>query len=73
MTDRYCIENQGRNIHHFAAKDLLNCCIYCGNGCYGGYPSKAFEYAQHDGLAEQGTNGVISFNARFFYNDDLFY
>ncbi|KAI8776959.1 cathepsin B, partial [Biomphalaria glabrata] len=54
MTDRICIQSNGKVNFHFSAEDLLSCCDQCGFGCQGGYPSAAWNFYQETGLVSGG-------------------
>jgi len=58
MTDRFCIHHDEQEQFNFYGKDVLDCCTACGQGCRGGYPSKAFEYWIRKGLSDRGTSRV---------------
>ncbi len=54
MTDRICIQSQGKANFHISAEDLVTCCSSCGFGCDGGFPESAWEYFAHTGLVTGG-------------------
>ena len=54
MTDRICIQSQGKANFHISAEDLVTCCSSCGYGCDGGFPESAWEYFAHTGLVTGG-------------------
>ncbi|KAG7509392.1 cathepsin B-like [Solea senegalensis] len=54
MSDRLCIHSSGRISLEISAEDLLTCCEECGMGCFGGYPSAAWEYWTRKGLVTGG-------------------
>ena len=55
MTDRYCIHSNGSQRPRISAEDLLSCCgSRCGDGCDGGYPSRAWEFWVNEGLVTGG-------------------
>jgi cathepsin B len=49
MSDRSCIVLK-QNIS-LSTQDMAFCCSTCGEGCDGGYPSAAWEYWVHNGVA----------------------
>ncbi|KAK3760409.1 hypothetical protein RRG08_018637 [Elysia crispata] len=55
MSDRICVAQQG-NVH-LSAEDVLSCCENCGNGCSGGYPTRAYQYWVRDGVVSGGVYG----------------
>lgn len=50
ISDRICIHSNGQQKPHISAEDLLTCCMLCGMGCNGGYPSMAWNYWVRKGL-----------------------
>lgn len=54
MTDRLCIASNGTEKFEFSAQDLLACCTDCGNGCRGGYSSRAWKYWVINGIVSGG-------------------
>ncbi|XP_072371602.1 cathepsin B-like [Scyliorhinus torazame] len=55
MSDRICIQSQGKVNVEISAEDLLSCCkADCGNGCDGGYPAGAWEFWTNHGLVSGG-------------------
>ncbi|GMS98490.1 hypothetical protein PENTCL1PPCAC_20665, partial [Pristionchus entomophagus] len=45
MSDRVCIASSGANQPTLSADDLPSCCgFFCGYGCDGGYPIRAWTY-----------------------------
>jgi cathepsin B len=54
MTDRICIQSQGKVNAHISAEDLVSCCSSCGFGCDGGFPDAAWEYFASTGLVTGG-------------------
>ncbi|KHJ86356.1 papain family cysteine protease [Oesophagostomum dentatum] len=60
MSDRACIESDGRIKSHLSDSDIMTCCTDCGEddgsygGCKGGYLHKAFRYAMHKGVCTGG-------------------
>nr|AAO73003.1 cathepsin B [Fasciola gigantica] len=55
MSDRVCIHSNGQMRPRLAAADPLSCCTYCGQGCRGGYPPKAWDYWMREGIVTGGT------------------
>lgn len=54
MSDRRCIQSNGKLTVPVSGEDLLACCSYCGLGCNGGYPSMAWLYWKNQGIATGG-------------------
>uniref|UniRef100_A0AAY4B066 Cathepsin B n=2 Tax=Denticeps clupeoides TaxID=299321 RepID=A0AAY4B066_9TELE len=54
MSDRYCIHSNGKILVEISAEDLLSCCDGCGMGCFGGFPSAAWDYWNENGLVTGG-------------------
>ncbi|XP_030627217.1 cathepsin B-like [Chanos chanos] len=54
MSDRICILSAGKVSVEVSAEDLLTCCEDCGMGCFGGYPSSAWDYWAKTGLVTGG-------------------
>ncbi|CAD5221391.1 unnamed protein product [Bursaphelenchus okinawaensis] len=54
LTDRLCIASNGTIKTEISAADLLECCDYCGSGCVGGYPYRAFHYVEQLGVVSGG-------------------
>ncbi|XP_028295271.1 cathepsin B-like [Gouania willdenowi] len=54
MSDRLCIQTNGQISVEISAEDLLTCCDECGMGCYGGYPSAAWDYWVKTGIVTGG-------------------
>lgn len=54
MTDRLCIATNGTTKFQFSPEDLLSCCTDCGNGCDGGYSSRAWSYWVDNGVVSGG-------------------
>ncbi|UYV64285.1 CTSB [Cordylochernes scorpioides] len=54
MSDRICIASKGKIQVEVSAQDLTSCCLECGHGCNGGYPSMAWLYWQDSGLVSGG-------------------
>jgi cathepsin B len=53
MSDRFCIASNGTIKLALSAEDLM-ACDYSSDGCYGGYPDKAFAYWQKKGVCTGG-------------------
>ncbi|CAD5228393.1 unnamed protein product [Bursaphelenchus xylophilus] len=54
LSDRLCIASNGTLQVPISAADLLECCDYCGSGCVGGYPYRAFHYVEQLGVVSGG-------------------
>jgi len=54
MSDRICIVSSGAKNFHISAEDLVSCCLLCGQGCNGGYPSAAWNHYKLTGLVTGG-------------------
>ncbi|KAM6991923.1 cathepsin Bb [Tautogolabrus adspersus] len=57
ISDRICIHSSAEISVEISAEDLLSCCDSCGMGCFGGYPSAAWEYWAKNGLVTGGLYG----------------
>ncbi|XP_053737600.1 cathepsin Bb isoform X1 [Synchiropus splendidus] len=57
ISDRVCIHSSGKVSVEISAEDLLTCCDECGMGCFGGYPSAAWEFWTKKGLVTGGLYG----------------
>lgn len=54
ISDRLCIHSSAKVNVEISAEDLLSCCDECGMGCYGGYPSDAWDFWVQNGLVTGG-------------------
>ncbi|KAI0986296.1 hypothetical protein GJ496_008638 [Pomphorhynchus laevis] len=54
MTDRICIKSGGKENAHLSAQDLVACCKSCGMGCFGGFPTNAWQYYINEGIVSGG-------------------
>ncbi|CAJ0594799.1 unnamed protein product [Cylicocyclus nassatus] len=55
MSDRLCIQTMGQDQRIISDTDILACCgEYCGNGCDGGLPIRAYEYGMNYGVCTGG-------------------
>ncbi|XP_050438006.1 cathepsin B-like [Adelges cooleyi] len=54
FSDRLCIATDGEFNELLSAEELTFCCHSCGEGCWGGYPIKAWEYFSTNGLVTGG-------------------
>ncbi|XP_026197286.1 cathepsin B-like [Anabas testudineus] len=54
MSDRICIHSGAKISVEISAEDLLSCCDECGMGCFGGFPSAAWEFWAKKGLVTGG-------------------
>ena len=59
-TDRLCIASQGKIHDRLSSEDLLTCCPTCGNGCYGGYASAAWNWFASTGVTTGGEYGTTN-------------
>uniref|UniRef100_A0A8C4F6C7 Cathepsin B n=1 Tax=Dicentrarchus labrax TaxID=13489 RepID=A0A8C4F6C7_DICLA len=57
ISDRLCIHSGGKISLEISAEDLLSCCDECGMGCFGGFPSAAWEFWANKGLVTGGLYG----------------
>ncbi|EYB96019.1 hypothetical protein Y032_0154g2994 [Ancylostoma ceylanicum] len=77
MSDELCVQSNGTIKLTLSDTDLLACCDDCG-GCFGGWPSKAYKWAERAGVVTGGkyrqkvmfriTAATLS---RLNYSDDL--
>ena len=51
MSYRICIKSGGTDQTRISAQNMLSCCLTCGNGCNGGYPSAAWNHWKNQGVA----------------------
>lgn len=56
-TDRTCIFSKGEQKPELSQEDVMECCGWCGEGCQGGYPIRAMEFWQKDGIVTGGNYG----------------
>ncbi|MGH0123370.1 UNVERIFIED_CONTAM: hypothetical protein FKN15_028461 [Acipenser sinensis] len=54
ISDRFCVQSNGKVSVEISAEDLLSCCDSCGMGCNGGYPSAAWNFWTEEGLVSGG-------------------
>ncbi|KAL1124224.1 hypothetical protein AAG570_001994 [Ranatra chinensis] len=54
MSDRLCIATDGKVSINLSPEYLMTCCSECGEGCNGGYPNKAWDWFQSNGLVTGG-------------------
>ncbi|CAJ0596279.1 unnamed protein product [Cylicocyclus nassatus] len=55
MSDRLCVQSNGRKNVHLSDTDILACCGEpCGEGCEGGWPYKAWKFLQEYGVVTGG-------------------
>ncbi|PIO68318.1 papain family cysteine protease [Teladorsagia circumcincta] len=57
MSDRICIASKGVKQVLISAQDLVSCCSYCGYGCDGGWPIKAWQFFAREGVVTGGNYG----------------
>lgn len=56
FSDRKCIATDGKLQSSFSGLDTLSCCKgTCGNGCEGGYPSRAWQWLVSTGVVTGGS------------------
>lgn len=60
ISDRICIQSQGKKQVNISAENMLACCDECGFGCNGGYPPAAWSYWVEAGLVTGGQHGSDS-------------
>ncbi|EPS69258.1 hypothetical protein M569_05509 [Genlisea aurea] len=51
LSDRFCI-HFGQNVS-LSPNELVSCCEFCGDGCNGGYPSRAWNYFVSNGVVTE--------------------
>ncbi|KAI6218889.1 Papain family cysteine protease [Aphelenchoides besseyi] len=56
LSDRFCISSRGKIQVELSAFDLVSCCTECGTSCIGGYPIRAYNYMQEQGVVTGGSN-----------------
>ncbi|KAK6014539.1 papain family cysteine protease [Ostertagia ostertagi] len=54
MSDRVCIASRGAKQVLLSDQDMLACCSWCGYGCEGGWPMKAWQYFAREGVVTGG-------------------
>ncbi|KAJ3646913.1 hypothetical protein Zmor_024472 [Zophobas morio] len=54
MSDRLCIQSNGKVKMQLSAEDVVSCCSNCGYQCQGGYPAAAFQYWNSYGVVSGG-------------------
>ena len=67
MSDRLCIHSKGELQVRVSAAHLTTCCSYCGDGCFGGYPSYAFTYWKNSGIPSGGLYGDKTTCVPYFF------
>ncbi|XP_063903659.1 cathepsin B-like cysteine proteinase 4 isoform X2 [Zophobas morio] len=50
MSDRLCIQTNGKENFRFSPQDLISCCQYCDFACTGGIASRSWHYYTHFGI-----------------------
>jgi len=56
FSDRKCIASKGAVATSYSGLDTLSCCKgMCGNGCEGGYPSRAWQWFVRTGVVTGGS------------------
>jgi cathepsin B len=56
FSDRKCITTNGKDTTSYSGLDTLSCCTgSCGNGCEGGYPSRAWNWYVNKGVVTGGS------------------
>ncbi|KAK8769126.1 hypothetical protein V5799_014408 [Amblyomma americanum] len=58
ISDRICIHSQGKIQVNISVQDLLACCGSCGRGCFGGFPSSAWQFYKDRGVVSGGLYGT---------------
>ncbi|XP_063903582.1 cathepsin B-like cysteine proteinase 4 [Zophobas morio] len=54
MSDRLCIQSNGKVKMQLSAEDVVSCCSTCGYQCRGGYPASVFQYWDTYGVVSGG-------------------
>ncbi|VDO36395.1 unnamed protein product [Haemonchus placei] len=55
ISDRICVATKGKKQVYISATDILTCCgAPCGMGCQGGWPIRAWEFFEYDGVVSGG-------------------
>ncbi|KAK6024791.1 papain family cysteine protease, partial [Ostertagia ostertagi] len=54
MSDRLCITSKGASQVLISDQDMVSCCDYCGYGCQGGWPIRAWQYFAYEGVVTGG-------------------
>eukprot|EP00062_Callorhinchus_milii_P025962 gi/632987532/ref/XP_007882610.1/ PREDICTED: cathepsin B [Callorhinchus milii] len=58
ISDRICIQSEGKVNAEISAEDLLSCCVpNCSDGCSGGFAAVAWDYWKEQGLVTGGEYG----------------
>ncbi|VDM71535.1 unnamed protein product [Strongylus vulgaris] len=58
MSDRACIQSNGKLQPILSGSNVLSCCgIVCGKGCKGGFPKAAIRYMARKGICTGGRYG----------------
>ena len=67
MSDRLCIASGGELQTRVSAADIVTCCYYCGDGCFGGWPGSAFDYWIESGVPSGGLYGDTNSCVPYFF------
>ena len=67
MSDRLCIASGGELQTRVSAADIVTCCYYCGDGCFGGWPGSAFDYWIETGVPSGGLYGDTNSCVPYFF------
>ena len=67
MSDRICIHSGGKLQTRVSSAYLTSCCTFCGDGCFGGYPSMCFTYWQSNGIPTGGLYGDTTTCYPYFF------
>ena len=67
MSDRICIQSEGKLQTRVSAAYLTSCCSSCGDGCYGGYPSSCFTFWKSNGIPTGGLYGDTTTCYPYFF------
>lgn len=54
ISDRICIHSDGKLQPEISAKNLMACCVGCGNGCKGGNTVNGWRWYNKTGIATGG-------------------
>ncbi|CAH8435466.1 unnamed protein product [Heterobilharzia americana] len=60
ISDRICIQTNGKSKPELSALDLISCCTRCRVGCQFGYPKFAWDYWVRSGIVTGDSKGAFS-------------